>query len=54
VKLAEKPGREQADEERSRRKWPGAGEGSKIELPNMQQKQIGEGDIREAPENVHG
>ena len=49
MKLTEMPCRLQADEECASRKRRDAGDGSRIEVSDAQQKQIGEDEIREAP-----
>src|ERR1700722_5260561 len=43
----------EADEECAGCKRRDAGDGSRIEVSDPQQKQIGEDEIREAPENIH-
>ena len=53
MKLTEMPCRLQANEECASRKRRDAGDGSRIEVSDAQQKQIGEDEIREAPENIH-
>jgi hypothetical protein len=54
VKLTEMPCRVQADEECASRGRRDAGDGSRIEVADAQQKHIGQHAVRNAPQNIHG